>query len=101
MTPVVVLPVAAGGDRSPGEFANGAHHMIRYYSSRRVDVPGRWVDHGRHGAAPDADPPVDEQRQRVFDATLAVEQLGASKVTVEVTHDGRSLGRASNNMSRH
>lgn len=93
MIPVVVLPVAAGGDRLPGDFANGVQHMIRYGSSRWVDVPGRRVDHDRHGAAPDADSPVDEQRERVFDATLAVKQLGARKVSIEVTHNGRPLDR--------
>ena len=83
-----VLP-AGGGDGSPGDFADRVQHMIMHHSSRWVDVPGRRVDHDRHGAAPDADAPVDEQRQRVFDATMAVEQLGARKVTIEVTHRGR------------
>jgi hypothetical protein len=91
--PVGVLPVAAGGDRSPGELANGVQHMIRYRSSRWFEVPGRRVDHDGNGAAPDADSPVDEQRQRVLNATLAVEQLGARKVSIEVTHEGRPLDR--------
>ena len=93
MTPVGVLPVAAGGDGPPSELADRVQHMIRHHSSRWVDVPERWVDHDRHGAAPDADPPVDEQLQRVFGATLAVEQLGARKVSIDVTHDGRPLDR--------
>jgi predicted MarR family transcription regulator len=92
VTAVVVLPVAAGGDGSASELADCVHHMIRHHSSRWVDVPGRRIDHDRHGAAPNADPAIDQQRQRVFNATLAVEQLGARKVSIEVTHGRRPVG---------
>jgi hypothetical protein len=60
--------------------------MIGNQRSWWVDVSGGGVDHDGHCTAADADAPVDEQRQCVFDAALAVEQLSACEVAIEVSH---------------
>lgn len=48
------------------------------------DEPRRWIDHDDARGPGDPDLAIDEQRQSMFDPSLAVEQIGVSQEVVKV-----------------
>lgn len=82
----MAVPVAGVGDRAAGELAGGVQHVVREDGTGRFDVPGGGIDDDRRATAAHAHPAVDEERQRVLDPTLAVEQLDTREQSIEVVH---------------